>query len=222
MIFKSFLSQEMLGLDVQPTGIYAVRLKRFGRRFQVNAYYHKDLPGTIFREGVIQDWQLLQHSLHEFVQEYQLVDLPVIMGLAEHLVMRQELQLSKNLNPDDIQKEVRDVFKSQTLLVDYLVAIEREWLNVTAVAVQKAYVEQLVAVMSAVKLQVKIIDLDNAALERMMLKLHLPKAVSIDNIAISARDLFAYFYFACDWQSLTNVAPYLRAFGFALRELPAW
>lgn len=212
----------MLGLDVQPSGIYAVRLKRFGRRLQVNAYYRKDLPAAIFRQGVIHDWPLLQAALNEFVEEHQLVNLPVIMGLAEHLVMRQELQLAKTLGQEDIQKEVSDVFKSSTLMVDYLVAIENEWLNVTAVAVQKAYVEQLVAVMSAVKLQVKIIELDNDALQRIMLKLHLPKVESLENIAVSARDLFAYFYFACDWKSLTNVTPYLRAFGLALRELPPW
>ena len=207
MSFLSIFSKPQIGLDIQPDAIRFVQLIKHRRGYQIQRMESLPLAPSIFSEGRIKQWDELRAQLIELSITFHWRGLPVALAVPMNLVLTQHLQLPAGLSEEQIEIEVylhiqRELpYITETLCADFHVThIPHEnYVDVHFTAARQEYVSQYTECVAASGLQVKLMDVDDYALQR------------AENAA---------FEFA--GKQLPDFNQYQLACGLAMREMPLW
>lgn len=184
-------ASSLVGIDLHPTEIRLVQLKKFQQAYQAVRLMAKELPKDTFCEGKIKSWDRMSSILTELIETMGLKNSLAAIGLSSNLVIMQQITLPKGLTHEEIEAEIdaclhRDLPGLQgELSIDFneLSSSHTADAEFFFAATRQEYLSQFIACINASGLQVKIVDVDIYALKRIIF--HCLPGV-IDRLEVSA------------------------------------
>lgn len=173
MSFFSFLSPSLIGIDIEPSLLKLIQLKKRRRGWIVEQMVYQALPDDIFVEYKIKDWTKLCMILTDIVQALGLKGSLAAIHLPSHLVRMHSIRLAKSLLAADIEAEIYTHVQKELpginegLCIDYTEMAQHEaHSEVFFAAAKEAYLSQYIDCINTAGFITKIVDVDIYALKR--------------------------------------------------------
>ncbi|EKD72464.1 MAG: Tfp pilus assembly protein, ATPase PilM [uncultured bacterium] len=166
-------SKQTIGIAIQSAGIFMLQLQKRKNRWHRLHQTHYLFEESIYREGQIADWALLEKYFQKLIEIEHLKNKTVVMNLPSQFVYVQQIILPPTLDEDEIESEI--VFKLQQISpyvtkhwrIDFeIITADQHQQIVHFVATPEQYLLQYLDFIKQIRLQVNIVDVDMLALER--------------------------------------------------------
>lgn len=234
-ILSFFTKKRLIGLDIQPHGIYLVQLKHSPLGIELLHLAMRELAPGIFHHGKIHEWDALTAALLELNQALKLRGMATAISLPAHLVNMQHLQIPADLPNTDIEVEIAAHLRkhlpglNEVLAIDYIEPAIAQPTQLFFAATRQAYLEQYVQCVQTAGFAVKIVDIDIYAITRaishalaaatqtaMHAYIHVNQHMAIFIIFDAAA---IYFHQTCDISETTELLAQLSQINFTLAAL---
>ncbi len=188
-----FSSPPLVGLDIQPDGVRVIQLRKIRNSFLIERVATSELPSGIFVEGKIKHWDLLGSVLAKLVQALGIKNLATVINLSANLVRMQRIQIPSGMTVSAIEAEIQTQVSrdypgiAETLCLDFTETTSCKHMgysDIFFVVARQEYVSQYVDCVNAAGLKVKIVDIDIFTLKRLMNRVLLPIATTVDAYAL--------------------------------------
>jgi len=203
-----FSSPSLIGLDINPHGLWLMQLRKAGNRFQVELAANERLPEAVFVDGKIMEWELIRQVVSQLVNKMGLTGMAAAIHIPAREVHMQKIQIPRGMSDYAIEEEIKMQIKrdfpglSHSLFIDFSVEKLQQspYLQVSFAAAREEYISQYVNCIHSSGLKVKVVDVDVYALER-------GQAINSFSSQHIKPENFPDFFMAC---------------GLAMREVPKW
>lgn len=164
----------MVGLDIQPCGLRWVQLSHRRQGYVLERAILIEPVEQFFVEGKIKHWGRLSAQLAASVEQYGAKRMAAALCLPSNMVRLQRILLPKGMAEEEKEAEILSQLQrglpgvSDTLRIDFVsVGMTRaDQDEVLVVAAREEYVARFVDCVNAAGLEVKVVDVDICALQR--------------------------------------------------------
>lgn len=166
-----------LGLDIQVDGIRLIKLRKTKHKHTLEqTAFTPLLPLTVTESGV-KRWDEVQAALTPLVAMHGCHGLPVCICLPADMVRMQSITLPSELSDIEIETEIMMCLQREQpglqdpLAIDFVKthSNQTEYMKVYFSAVREKYVANYIACINASGLDVKVVDIDAYAIQRVIL-----------------------------------------------------
>jgi Tfp pilus assembly PilM family ATPase len=169
-----FRRPRLLGLDINPAGIYVTELQKNWRTWQLLRVIHMSIDEEIMRDGEICHWPAWQRLLTKLVMDHQLQGRAVAAELPYHVVRMTQINVPEGLSEAAISLEMKAALrhaylaKDDVLQYDYVEVKSNRlgYHHVVVAAARKAYIEKYSASIREAGLVLSVMDVNAYALRR--------------------------------------------------------
>ncbi|VVC76661.1 hypothetical protein AQUSIP_19850 [Aquicella siphonis] len=171
-----FTSPPLIGIDIQSSAIRIAQLKKIAGGYLVEQAGAADLPEGVMTDDRVRDWSCITEVLSKLVHTYGLRGLAAAVSLPVSLVRMQYVALPCGMPQAAIESEIHAQVQKDfpgmrdALCVDFKIGPESSAgdPDVFFVAARREYVTQYMNAVNAAGLNLKIVDIDIHALERVL------------------------------------------------------
>lgn len=165
---------QWLGLDIQADGIKAVQARRVAGVLTVSRFANFPLAEGVMLEGKVQVWRGLEQALRDMVQAWRLKGCFVVTCLPVQLVRTQKITLPSAMTGAELERaisvqllrELVGVMDGMQLDYSHIPSEDKRYQKLIVTAVRAEYVQQFAQTFASAGLQLKVIDVDAYALQR--------------------------------------------------------
>ncbi|MCW2950044.1 MAG: type pilus assembly protein PilM [Thermoleophilia bacterium] len=93
-----------VGLDITPTALVAVSLRRKGRAYGVSSHAEGPLPAGIVADGEVLDVDALAAAIQAFWSEHGIKDRTVAVGIANQRCITRTIEMTRIKNPKQLRE----------------------------------------------------------------------------------------------------------------------
>lgn len=178
IVFKrdKSMSSAWLGVDIHSTGINLVELSNLAGQLFLQACVQGTLPEGAVVSGVIKHADAVSHCLRSLLQNNLFLSKQAILAIPDALSMRKIIQVSVDLQPDEIEQMVMQdtdghiPYPLHEISLDFQIlgrsTHHSNMLDVLLVAVQTETIQQRVDVITSSELSPYVVEIESDALAR--------------------------------------------------------
>jgi Tfp pilus assembly PilM family ATPase len=166
----------LVGIDIQSDAVRIIQLRKSRSGCFIEQAAISALPEGAVTEGKIRDWDSIGTVLNHLVENLGLAGLGAAICLPVNLVRMQHIYLPSGISDAEIEMEIRAQVErdfpgmNATLCMDFDVVKPkqgRDW-KVFFVVSREEYVSHYVKCINSTELNIKIVDVDVLALQRIL------------------------------------------------------
>ena len=177
MKFHDLFPHSLIGLDIQPTCVRMLQVKKSRHGWVGERIAERRLPPEIHIDGKIKNWGVLSAILIEWIDRQRAAGMSAAIQVPAHMVHTKRIQLPRGLSADEIMAEIRLKVKrdlpgmTDALSIDFSeatlnAAADRADMEVIFTVCRQEYLLRYKECIETSGLRVKIIDVDAYALLR--------------------------------------------------------
>ena len=171
LTYWPFRSSVWLGVDIQPDGIYMIKLIKNKKSYLVEQMAYGALPVGVIEAGKVRHGALLKGMLLEMTVTHGFQGLKTAIALPAQMVRRERLRLPwNNVNEETVKAALKREWPEMTgeIRVDFLThgQVLEGLVQVSVTAAREKHVCQYEACVREAGLDVKVVDVDIYALQR--------------------------------------------------------
>lgn len=167
-------SPSLIGIDIQPSALRLVQLRRTHQTYDVERVDSIDLPSAVFMEGKIHQWDVIVSALTDWVQRSKVAGMAAVIVLPANRVRMKSITLPAGLLKTAIEAEIYAILQrdfpglNDALYMDYVFkeAGNPDEEEIIFVAARQETVMEYVQCVNRSGLQTKIVDVDVYAIQR--------------------------------------------------------